>query len=276
MGLVVTGVRPAVNAAYHARAETIGVSLKSVYNKLDNVEPNISAALVRTTAQRLEAVVTATGGALPPLLPGYRVKILDGSHLASTEHRIKELRTIRAGALPGQSLVVLDPSLMLAIDEFPCEDGHAQERSLLGQVLETVSAHDVWIDDRNFCTTGFLFGIMRRKAFFVTRQHGSTLHWQLVGKRRTCGPIDTGKVFEQKVRLSDPDTGEVMFVRRITVVLDKPTRDGDAEIHILSNLPAKDAKAKTIADLYRTRWTIEMSHPDYPSSDRLYPARRAA
>ena len=259
MGLVVTGVRPAVNAAYHARAETIGVSLKSVYNKLDNVEPNISAALVRTTAQHLEAVVTATGGALPPLLPGYRVKILDGSHLASTEHRIKELRTIRAGALPGQSLVVLDPSLMLAIDEFPCEDGHAQERSLLGQVLETVSAHDVWIDDRNFCTTGFLFGILRRKAFFVTRQHGSTLHWQFVGKRRACGRIDTGKVFEQKVRLSDPDTGEIVFVRRITVVLDKPTRDGDAEIHILSNLPVKDARAKTIADLYRTRWTIEIA-----------------
>jgi hypothetical protein len=224
----------------------------------------------------LEAVVTATGGALPALLPRYRVKILDGNHLASTEHRLKELRTMRAGALPGQALVVLDPSLMLAIDEFPCEDGHAQERSLLGQVLETVSAHDVWIDDRNFCTTGFLFGIMRRKAFFVTRQHGSTLHWQLVGKRRACGRIDTGKVFEQKVRLSDPDTGENVFVRRITVVLDKPTRDGDAEIHILSNLPAKDAKAKTIADLYRTRWTIEMSHSDYPSSGSLYLRSRAA
>src|SRR3974390_918223 len=83
MGLVVTGVRPAVNAAYHARAETIGVSLKSVYNKLDNIEPNISAALVRTTAQRLEGGVMATGGALPPPLPGYRVNNLHGSHLAS-------------------------------------------------------------------------------------------------------------------------------------------------------------------------------------------------
>ena len=257
MGLVVTGVRPAVNAAYHARAETIPVALKSVYNKLDNVEPDISAALVRTTAQRLEAVVTATQGALPPLLPGYRVKILDGNHLASTEHRLKELRTIRAGALPGQALVVLDPSLMLAIDVILCEDGHAQERSLLGQVLETVRAKDVWIDDRNFCTTMFLFGIARREAFFVVRQHASTLFWEFAGKRRACGRVDTGKVFEQTVRLRNPDTDEVVFARRITVVLDKPTRDGDAEIHILSNLPAKDAKAKTIADLYRKRWTIE-------------------
>src|SRR5208337_1527204 len=128
MGLVVNRIQPAVNSAYHARAKTIGVSLKSVYNKLDNLETGISAAMVGTTAERLETVVTTMGGALPPLLPGYRIKILDGNHLAATEHRIKELRTIRAGALPGQALVVLDPSLMLVTDVVLCEDGHAQER----------------------------------------------------------------------------------------------------------------------------------------------------
>ena len=257
MGLVVNRIQPAVNSAYHARAKTIGVSLKSVYNKLDNLETGISAAMVGTTAERLETVVTTMGGALPPLLPGYRIKILDGNHLAATEHRIKELRTIRAGALPGQALVVLDPSLMLVTDVVLCEDGHAQERSLLGQILEIVRAKDVWIDDRNFCTTGFLFGIARREAFFVVRQHAATLHWEFTGKKRACGRIETGKVFEQTVRLTNPDTGEVLFARRITVVLDKPTRDGDGEIHILTNLPKKAARAKTVADLYRKRWTIE-------------------
>ena len=97
MGLVVNRIQPAVNSAYHARAKTIGVSLKSVYNKLDNLETGISAAMVGTTAERLETVVTTMGGALPPLLPGYRIKILDGNHLAATEHRIKELRTIPPG-----------------------------------------------------------------------------------------------------------------------------------------------------------------------------------
>ena len=257
MGLVVNRIQPAVNSAYHARAKTIGVSLKSVYNKLDNLETGISAAMVGTTAERLETVVTTMGGALPPLLPGYRIKILDGNHLAATEHRIKELRTIRAGALPGQALVVLDPSLMLVTDVVLCEDGHAQERSLLGQILEIVRAKDVWIDDRNFCTTGFLFGIARREACFVVRQHAATLHWEFTGKKRACGRIETGKVFEQTVRLTNPDTGEVLFARRITVVLDKPTRDGDGEIHILTNLPKKAARAKTVADLYRKRWTIE-------------------
>ncbi len=257
MGLVVNRIHPAVNAAFHARAETIGVAIKSVYNKLDNLEPVLSAALVGTTAERMETIVTTMGGALPPLLPGYRVRILDGNHLAATEHRIKELRTMRAGALPGQALVVLDPSLMLVTDVILCEDGHAQERSLLDQVLELVRAKDVWIDDRNFCTTSFLFGIARREAFFVVRQHASTLHWEFAGKKRACGRIETGKVFEQTMRLSNPDTGEILFARRITVALDKPTRDGDGEIHILTNLPKKAARAKTVADLYRKRWTIE-------------------
>ena len=94
MGLVVNRIHPAVNAAFHARAETIGVAIKSVYNKLDNLEPVLSAALVGTTAERMETIVTTMVAALPPLLPGYRVRILDGNHLAATEHRIKELRTM--------------------------------------------------------------------------------------------------------------------------------------------------------------------------------------
>ncbi len=257
MTLVVCRIRPAISAAYQAHAETIDASLKAVYDKLDRTEPAIAAALVRTTAERLTPVIRAMGGARPELLPGYRAKILDGNHLAGTQHRIKELRTIRAGALPGQALVVLDPALMLAVDVIPCEDGHAQERSLLGAVLETLYARDLLIQDRNFCTTGFLFGIARRDAVFVVRQHASTLHWEFVGKRRSCGRVATGKVFEQAVRLTDPETDEVLIARRVTVVLDTPTRDGDAEIHLLTNLPACDAKAKVVAELYRARWTIE-------------------
>ena len=41
------------------------------------------------------------------------------------------------------------------------------------------------------------------------------------------------------------------------MLLDQPTRDGEAELHLVTNLPAKDARAKVIADLYRKRWTIE-------------------
>src|SRR4051812_11862896 len=256
MSLVVCRIQPAVHAAYQAHAETIDATVQAVYGKLDRTEPATSAALVRSTAARLGPVIDAMGGARPPLLPGYHVRILDGNHLAGTEHRIQELRALRAGALPGQALVVLDPRLMLATDVVLCEDGHAQERSLLGQVLEFVAEKDLWIADRNFCTTDFLFGIARRDGFFVIRQHASTLHWEFVGKRRACGRIETGKVFEQTIRATD-DAGEILFLRRVTVLLDQPTRDGETELHLLTNVPAKDAKAKVIADLYRKRWTIE-------------------
>ena len=243
MSLVVCRIRPAVHAAYQARAEIIDASLRAVYGKIDRVEPAIAAEMVGSTAERLESVIEAMNGARPALLSGYRVKIVDGNHLAGTEHRLKELRTMRAGALPGQALVVLDPRLMLVTDVIPCEDGHAQERALLDRVLHVVHPSELWIEDRNFCTTDFLFGIAGREAFFIVRQHASTLHWELVGKRRACGRIDTGKVFRQTIRATN-DAGEILILRRMTVVLDKPTRDGDTEIHLLTNVPAQDAQAK--------------------------------
>jgi IS4 transposase len=256
MGTVVCNVRPAIHAAFQANAESIGASLRAVYDKIDRTEPGLSAELVRHTARTLGPVITAMGGERAAWLPGYRVKILDGNHLAGTEHRLKELRTIGAGALPGKALVVLDPQAMLVTDVFPCEDGHAQERSLLDQVLETIRSGEVWIADRNFCTTGFLFGIARRGGSFVIRQHQITLHIELVGERKPCGRTETGRVFEQEVRLSDGDGG-VMRGRRVTVELDKPTRDGETEIHILTDLPTEVADALAIAELYRKRWTVE-------------------
>jgi Transposase DDE domain len=256
MSVVVCRIRPSIHAAFQARAETVGASIDAVYDKLDGTEVAVSAALVDSTAARLAPVIDAMKGARPDWLPGYRTRILDGNHLPGTEHRLKELRTIRAGALPGHALVVLDPRLMLATGVIPCEDGHAQERSLLGQVLEIVAAKDLWIADRNFCTTDFLFGIAQRGGSFVIRQHASTLRWEFAGKRRARGRIETGQVFEQTIQATN-EAGEILILRRVTVLLDQPTRGGETELHLLTNLPAKKAPAKVIAELYRRRWTIE-------------------
>src|SRR5262245_31581102 len=62
MGAVVAKAQPAFNAAYRARAETPGVSLKAVYDKLDRAEPGLSAELVRHTAWNLGPVITAMRG----------------------------------------------------------------------------------------------------------------------------------------------------------------------------------------------------------------------
>jgi hypothetical protein len=50
--------------------------------------------------------------------------------------------------------------------------------------------------------------------------------------------------------------GTELRLRRIVIRLDTPTRDGDTEMAILTNLP-QTVGAATLANLYRRRWTIE-------------------
>ena len=255
MAAVVCQIRPSIHAAYRARADQIGVTIKSVYDKLSGIEPAVSRGMVRETAGRMRRIIEKMAGTRRELLPGYRVKYLDGNHLRRTDRRIGELREINGAPLPGQALVVLDPQYMLATDVIPCEDGHAQERSLLPEILETVQRGEVWIADRNFCTAGFLFGIMARRAHFIIREHATSPRRELVGRRRKVGRSDTGIVYEQKMRIWDAQ-GNEKVIRRITVELYEPTRDGETEIHILTNLPKK-VTPLAIGKLYRGRWTIE-------------------
>lgn len=260
MALVVCRIRPSVHAAYQALQDKIGVSCKALYNKLSHTEPAVAAALVADNAARLRPVIRALRGTLPPLLPGYRVRILAGNHLAGTDRRLKELRVVNGGALPGQVLCVLDAEYRLVTDVCCIEDGHAQERAFLPEILPLVQRRDVWIADRNFCTALFLLGIADRLGFFVIRQHAQTFQWQKFGRRRRCGRVETGLVFEQAVAITGPD-GRTLRARRITVRLNQPTRDGDREIHILTNLP-KQVTAAQVATLYQKRWTIETVFAD--------------
>jgi IS4 transposase len=255
MGVVVAKIEPSVHAAYQEVADSLPVTLTSLYNKINGVEPGVTAALVRYTADRLGPVVTEMSGQAVDLLPGYRVRIIDGNHLAATERRLKVLRRSKAGPLPGHALVVLDPSLMLATDMIPCEDGHAQERSLSSEVLKLVAANDVWIADRNFCTRTLLHGIASQHAYFLIRQHAN-LPIHSMGTLRSCGPTDTGEVFEQDATI-DLGEGQLLKVRRVVLRLDKLTRDGDADIAVLTNLPKRAADGAKSAALYRDRWTLE-------------------
>src|SRR5262249_46477807 len=204
-------------------------------------------------ARRCQGVIEELGGLVPALLPSYRVKILDGNALAGTDHRLKELRQTTAAALPGKSLVVLDPALGLAIDVIPCEDGHAQERSLFGEVLPTVEANDLWIEDRNFCTVGFLFGVARRRGFFLVREHKG-LPWQAQSELRYAGRTDTGRVYEQAVEVTD-EQGQCLRLRRILVRLDEPTRGGETEVALLTHV--RGVRRLKRARVYLGRWSIE-------------------
>lgn len=257
MASVVCQVFPSVNAAYTKQQDRFSVSRRALYDKIAHVEPRVIRELVRQTAQRLTPVVEGLQKRVgrKGLLSGYRVRILDGNHLAATDHRIKELREITSGPLPGQALVVFDPDLRLVVDVFPCEDAYVQERRLVLDVLGSMGPGEVWIEDRNFCTSAFLFQTAKNDSYFIVRQHEANVRWQAVGRRRKVGRTETGVVYEQAVDILN-DWNEKRRVRRITVKLDQPTEEGDTEIHIFTNLP-KRVRATRIADAYRGRWRIE-------------------
>jgi hypothetical protein len=47
-----------------------------------------------------------------------------------------------------------------------------------------------------------------------------------------------------------------MTLRRLTVAVHKPTRDGDTAIHLLRNVPRRPASAQTLAASDGKRWTL--------------------
>lgn len=254
MSLVVGGKALHVQAADHHLRARVPVTLKSVYDKLRNIEVDVSAGLVSHVSGRCEALITELGGGCKSLLPGYRVRILDGNHLAATQRRLGVTRGHTAGPLPGQSLVVLDPALTLITDVILCEDAHTQERALIDQVLPLVRKRDVWVEDRNFCTVEFLREVVNRHAYVVTRRHGN-LSVEPETEYGAEVATDRGWVSERRVWVCRG--GErVLRMRQVRVRLRRPTEDGDAEVEILTNLPAK-VSATRVAEIYLKRWRIE-------------------
>ena len=253
MALVACRLYKSPRAVYTQNPDWFPVTLKCLYEKLKGVELPVMREMVKDNARRCGAVVEALAGQMPALLAGYRVKILDGNALAGTHHRLKELRQTTAAALPGKSLVVLDPALGLAIDVIPCEDGHAQERSLFADVLGTVEPGDLWIEDRNFCTLGFIFGVAQRRGFVLVREH-KNLPWRATSELRYAGRTDTGRVYEQEVQITTEE-GQTLKLRRVVIRLDEPTRDGETEVALLSNV--RGVRALKLARLYLERWGIE-------------------
>jgi IS4 transposase len=254
MSLVVCGKYPTVRAAYRAQQECLPVSLTSVYNKLAGIETDVSAALVRHTAGQLEPLLRTLGVALPEPIPGYHLRILDGNKLAGTQHRLLETRREGAAPLPGQTLAILEPSWMLITDVLPWEDAYTQERALLDDLVAKVRAGDLWVADRNFCVQRFLLQIAARGGFFIIREHAQ-FGWNCCTRLRRQGRTATGTVLEQRIWFTDDD-GEVHSLRRVVLRLDEPTREGETEIVLLTNLP-DEVPAQTVAEVYRKRWTIE-------------------
>ena len=99
---VVCSVRQSIGSVYKAMSAEIGVSKTAVYGKLNRLEPSVSKALVKSTALDLATIIHQLGGEQPELLPGYRIKILDGNGLGATEHRLSVLLDTPCRSFAGQ------------------------------------------------------------------------------------------------------------------------------------------------------------------------------
>lgn len=259
MTQVVLGQQRSVHAATRAAGEAITVSVTSVYNKLQQVEPGTSAALVGWSAQQAGGLMKALGSREGELLEGFEVKVIDGNVLDGREHRLKESRASTAAALPGKVVAVLDGARELIEAVVACEDAYTQERALLPEVLARhVGPAQVWIADRNFCTCGFLTGLHARGAHPLIREHGLLRYTPLEAMRELAPRADGARIGEQWVHLGRADQAEgALRLRRIRLQLPSPTRDGDDTLCLLTTLSAEQASAATLAELYRQRWSIE-------------------
>ncbi len=95
MAEVVTKGESSLGAWHRAHVKELGVTRQALYDKLkrlDRVGFRLATALVRYAASEASEALRKMPSPPQPLLPGYRVRVLDSNHLAGTEHRIDDVR----------------------------------------------------------------------------------------------------------------------------------------------------------------------------------------
>jgi Transposase DDE domain len=257
---VATGSRPSIHAAYQADVRspnpTLEASDQALYQKYGRLEIKYSTAVVRASAQRCLLILASAMVAVPEIFgwEGYRIRVIDGTDLGGTEHRLGVLRKIRSAGLPGRFVVCYEPAIGLVTDVVASEDAYTSERVMVLDIINCGRANDLYVCDRFYCTADILFRLCDARAFFVIR-HFDRIRVRVLKDLGDQGRVPTGSVSEQKIEVENTETGETRRMRLITLKLDTPTSDGDTEIRILTNLTG--VNALKVCELYRTRWTIE-------------------
>lgn len=257
---VVSGARSAMFAAYRAdqalERPTIGVSYQAMYDKLGRMALPFGTALVRESAARLQPLLEHARPRHYPGLKPYRVRIIDGTDLGGTEHRLAVLRKIKAAGLPGRLVVAYDWATGICCDAIASADAYTSERTLAQDIFAQSRPQDLFVMDRHYSTTAVMQTLAGRRGYFLVREHAENLRCRPLEKARHRGRVTTGRVSEQLLEVEDTRSGATFSVRRLILQLDQPTEAGETEIRLLSNLPASLSSSRLV-ELYRERWTIE-------------------
>jgi hypothetical protein len=177
-------------------------------------------------------------------------------------------------------LVSLATAAVLGLAYGPYQGKQTGETALFRQLLEQLRPGEIVVADRYYCSYFMVALLLDCGVDVVLRLHQRRRYDFRRGRR--LGRYDHVVVWQRPARpawmdaetyAQVPQTLEVREIRRRVqepgcrvqvLTLATTLRDADA-------YPADD-----IAALYQQRWQVDISHPDYTSSDNLYRGRRAA
>lgn len=230
----------------------------------------ITRAVVTRRGQRARELIFAAGWLLAEPSRGYAARILGGRVLAGSELRLKPARYTWSACLPGQ--FAGDSQAGHRPDYRPRLGGECPHSGTCPARSGPDCPGKLRIADRNFCVRTFLFGIARSEGCFLVRQHLSTLPFEPVGPLVSVGRCTTGEAFEQEILVEDPNLpGVRQRLQRIVVQLDKPSRDGEVEIALVTNLPAN----VMAIDCWRPRRSIDAGRSPPTMRYGIPPAARS-
>ena len=239
---------------------------------------SLSAAARSFAAEPLQAIVGELAQQALPLAAGRDAELLRG--LTAVDGSLLP-------ALPKMAWALwVDPQhraakLHVHFDVFkgvPCHAtvtaGNGNEKKELGAAVQPGR---LYVIDRGYAEYQLFQDIIDAESSFIGRIRDNAVCEVVEERPLSADARQAGVVRDRVVHLGGDTSGAVFKqpLRVVEVATGKTDSQGRPDLLLLAS-NRLDLDAAWIALGYKYRWTVEMSHPDYPSSDRLYHGRRAA
>jgi hypothetical protein len=259
-------------------AGELSASKVAAYGKLGRLPVPLSQAFLADLSRSLRELFPAQALRRPPAsLCGFSTVTMDGKAIKRVAKRLKLLRTVAGGLVGGRAPVATHYETGLVIGMHADEDGDANDVRFVPRLLPLIRAEVggtlLFLADSGFCDLNRLEEYTEGGDHFLIRRHPKVGFHVDPGRPWRAGVDARGRTFvEAWGWLGASGHPKRRYVRQITL-----RRAGDKDVVIVTDLLDADAfPAVDLLDHYLERWGIEISHPDYPSSDGLYLGSRAA
>ena len=242
--------------------EALPVSITSAYEKLGNLPPPLSEALLEEGTRRMDAVRPEVPAVDP--LPGcwadHDVFGADGKAIKHVKRLLKPLRGLQAGLLGARASVGLDLRTGTAVALVGHLDGEAGEAALTEALLPKLAAaagpERPWVAvlDRLYCNLSFPRRVSKAGGHFLIRYCANTTFVPDATKPAQEGrDARERRIVQEWGWLGKAEKADRMYVRRITLELP----DGKSLGVVTDLLDEVKYPAEALLSTYQSRWGIE-------------------